>query len=576
MPQGLTARFLLTTLLLLIPLLAGAEPAADRVFTNGAVYTVQSEVPWASAVAVTDGHITYVGDDEGAKAFIGENTVVTDLAGRMLMPGFHDSHMHPMAAGTRFLRCQLYDLEWPSEVLDALRKCATELEEGEWLRGVGLATEVFDGQGPHKSLLDEISPDRAVVVSSHVVAEVWVNSTTLTVAGIDADYPDPEHGTIERDAATGEPTGVLRHEGVSIVWGLIPPPNENKLRVALRHASKMANGFGITSVNAAQVYDQLLLAYRAADQAGEMTLRVQASQYWELEDGLDHTDEMIRGRGVGSGRRFKADAVKFFIDGGIPAKTASLLEPYVGSNDDLGTLNVQPERLNAIVKRLDDEDFQVHMHVVGDRAVRMGLDAIEHAIEINGPKDRRHQLAHIKLINPEDIPRFARLGVVADFQILWAKLDEDLKQGVAALGPDRTRWLMPINSVFKTGARVVVGSDWISESMNPLFSIQIAITRRPIDGSEPAFVPEERVTLEQMIEAYTINGAWLARQEKETGSIEVGKAADLIVLEKNLFEADAMKLAEVKVLLTLLEGEEVYRHADFLAGFAPRLAPSSD
>jgi predicted amidohydrolase YtcJ len=338
----------------------------------------------------------------------------------------------------------------------------------------------------------------------------------------------------------------------------------------------MANGFGITSSNESALGEPHLPAFRAADAAGEMELRVQASQRWDLEDGLDHFDAMITGREPGPGRRFKADAVKFFVDGDISTRTASLLQPYVGTANDLGTLNLTPERLNAIVTQLDAEDFQVHMHVVGDRAVRMGLDAIEHAIAVNGPRNRRHQLAHVKLIHPDDIPRFAELGVVADFQPLWAKADDELKQEIALLGPERSRWLMPINSVFKTGARVVAGSDWISESMNPLYSIQIAVTRQPIDGSQPAWIPEERVTLAQMIEAYTINGAWLARQEKDTGSIKVGKAADLIVLEKNLFEVDPMKLAEVKVLLTLLEGGEVYRHADFLAGFAPGLAPDSD
>jgi predicted amidohydrolase YtcJ len=196
---------------------------------------------------------------------------------------------------------------------------------------------------------------------------------------------------------------------------------------------------------------------------------------------------------------------------------------------------------------------------VGDRAIREALDALAHAAEANGPRDRRHHLAHIELIDPDDLPRFARLGIAADYQALWAYLSPGMQIEVEALGPDRAQRLIQIRSMLDTGARVVAGSDWISESMNPLFGIQVAVTRRPPDGSGPAWIPDERVTLAEMIDAYTINGAWLAQQEHETGSIEVGKAADLIVLEENLFAIDPMQIKDVAVLLTLLDGEPVFR-----------------
>ena len=553
----------LAILCLLLPVSAIAGQAADLVFRNGAVYTVDADRSWAESVAITDGRISYVGDDKGVVAHIDNSTRQIDITGRMLLPGFHDSHMHPMSAGTRIFRCQLYDLDWPAEILAAIRVCATDLEPGEWLHGIGLPQSVFAGQGPHKSLLDQSVPDNPAYISTHNGYIAWVNSAALNAAGIDADFKDDRQRKISRDPQTGEPAGVVRGSALMKTRTLLRVRDQRRLRLALAYASKMANGLGITSANEAQAFAPHILAYRAADQAGEMTLRVQASQNWDFEFEQNQVADLIRRRDAGPGSRFKADAVKLFIDGDITSQTAAVLESYSGSENAMGEMKFESGELKRIVQLLDANDFQIHMHVIGDRAVRTALDALESAIKLNGAKDRRHQLAHVKLINQQDIPRFSELGVAADIQPLWAKLDSEVIEEIAVLGPERSRWIMPFNSLFASGARVVAGSDWISESMNPLVSIQIAVTRRPVDGNQPAWIPEERVTLAQMIEAYTINGAWLARQENETGSIEVGKAADLIVLEKNLFEVEPMKLAEVRVLMTLLEGEEVYRHPEF-------------
>ena len=554
-------KLLCSFLLLLLPLAAVAEAYADLVFRNGVVYTVDAERSWAQAVAITDGRISYVGDDAGAVAFIGNKTRVIDLSGRMLMPGFHDSHMHPMSAGTRFLRCRLHDLAWPDEILVALRECEAELANGEWLHAVGLPGELFAGGQLNLAVLDETVTVHPVFITDQTGFTAWVNSKALSAAGITEDTVDPPRGRIGREVDGTTLTGVLHHSAAASVRELIPVPGETAYRKALSLVSAMANGFGITSVNAAKVWEPMMQAYLAADAAGEMTLRVQASQTWIQTDGISQLDQILRLRDSADGKRFKADAVKLAIDGDILRHTAALLEPYTGSADDRGEILFQAESLNSVVTALDAKGLQVHMHVVGDRAVRNGLDAIEQAINANGPRDRRHQLAHVKLINPSDLPRFAELGVVADFQSLWAKYDVEIAEEIALLGTDRSRWLMPINSMMASGARVVAGSDWISDSMNPLVSIQIAITRRPTDGSEPSWLPEQRVTLAQMIDAFTINGAWLARQEHETGSIEVGKAADLIVLDRNLFEVEPMQIHLVKVRLTLLEGEVVFEAA---------------
>ena len=271
---------------------------------------------------------------------------------------------------------------------------------------------------------------------------------------------------------------------------------------------------------------------------------------------------MVKRRASAQGGRFTANSVKFFLDGSS-YRTGALLEPFTGTKEDFGAINFSTTTLKDLAQQLDALGFQLHMHAYYDAAVRQGLDAIEHALAENPKWDRRHQLAHIALIDPSDIGRFKELGVTADIQALWAYLDTERLTEITSLGDERARRLLAFKSLFASGARVVAGSDWISESMNPLFSMQVAVTRRPPDGSGPAWIPEERVSLVEMIEAYTINGAWLANLETETGSIEVGKYADLIVLEQNLFETDPMKLKDVRVVLTLLEGEEVYRDPQF-------------
>lgn len=563
MPRGCPSKMIHT--LVSIWLALGAGPAAaghsagqpaDLVLRGGAVYTVDKERPWARAVAVAGGRIVYVGDDCGAAAWIGDGTQVIDLGDGMLMPGFHDAHMHPMAAGTTYLRCPLEGLAWPEEVLAKLSQCADRLEQGEWLRATGLSPEVLQGQGPGTALLDSVSANHAAFISTKYNRAAWLNTRALRAAGIDASSPDPSGGEIVRDPESGEPTGVLRGAAVNAVWSLASVYPEAALREGLRLASQLANSLGITSASEASTYPAHWAAYRAAEQAGEMTLRVNASLRWDETAGVEQLQAMTRMRAEANGPRFRADSVKFFLDGDGDGDGASLLEPYAGT-ESFGRSNYGDE-LAGLVELVDAAGFNIHMHAFGDRAVRDGLDAIAHAIEVNPPRERRHQLAHIALIHPDDLPRFAKLGVTADIQPLWAWWNDEVRQECEAFGALRCARMLPFRDLFDSGARVVAGSDWISQSMNPLYGIQVAVTRRPPDGGGTAWNPDQRVTLDEMLKAYTLDGAWQAGQEALTGSIEVGKAADLIVLERNLFEVDPMRLKDVKVLLTLLEGEVVY------------------
>jgi hypothetical protein len=540
----------------------GVAPA-DRVFTGGAVYTVDPERSWASAVAIRDGRIVYVGDDGRAQAWIGPETEVTQLRGRMLLPGFHDSHMHPMAAGTRFARCQLRGLEWPAAVLAELERCAGALAPGDWLRGVDLSSEAFAGDGPDISQLDRLTGDHPALIQSRAGNRFWANSLVLRMAGIGVATPEPPYGRIGRAPGSQEPNGILEGSAAGDVYGLLPRYSTETLVGGLAYASALAHQFGITSSNEASTQPEQVAAYVDAGQSGALDLRVQASLSWNPERGLEQIADLERLRGQAGGERFSARSIKFFLDGEGSHRSAALLEPYAGRPDERGALQFSDRELETYVTALDTAGFDLHFHAWGDAAVRQALDALEHAIWANPAWDRRHQIAHLALVHPDDLARFAALGVVADVQPLWAHLDGERELEIRALGSERGGRLSPVRSLIDAGARVVAGSDWISESMNPLVAIQYALTRRSLDRPGPAWIPEERASLEQMIEAYTINGAWLARQEGETGSIEVGKAADLVVLDRNLFEIDPMEIARARVLLTLLEGKEVHRDPGF-------------
>ncbi len=452
-------------------------------------------------------------------------------------------------------------------MLEAVRKYAAAHPEAKWIRGGGWELPLFPNGNPSKALLDRVVPDRPVYLSATDGHSVWVNSKALALAGVTKATPDPPHGRIERDPATGEPSGALREDAADLVGRLLPPHSTKELEAGLRKALRTANGFGLTSLQEASASEEELQAYAAADAAGTLTARVCASIYVDPDKGLSEVARAKALRGRFRGKRLRADSVKIFADGVLETRTAAVLEPYIGFGDDRGKANLTPETFKALATALDKDGFQIHVHAIGDRGIRDTLDALEAAEKANGRRDARHHIAHIELIEPPDIPRFRQLGVVANFQPLWANGDKYITEMTEpTLGPERSRWIYPIASVIAAGGVTAFGSDWSVSSMNPLDGIEVAVTHRePSKGPGPAWLPQEQIALPEAIAGYTIRGAYLDFTEKETGSIEVGKAADLIVVDKNLFEIPPSKIHEAKVLWTLLEGKEVYR----AEGFAP-------
>lgn len=555
-------------LLLLGPSLTFAaepQPVADTVYRRGAVYTVDAVRSWAEAVAIHSGRIVYVGTDAGVADWIGEDTQVIDLDGRMVLPGFHDVHVHLVGGGIELGECDLNGKTDLQEILETIRQYAAKHPEKRWIRGGGWALTI-EGGNPHKALLDEIVSDRPVILGAFDGHTSWANSQALELAGITKDTPDPPRGRIERDPITGEPTGTLREAASRLVTDKTPPYTHEESVAGLRRGLELARRFGITSIQEASVDARHLKAFNELDQASELTVRTVAAMRIDPVRPMAQVPQLVEWRSKFHSQRLRTTAVKIFQDGVIESKTAALLEPYSGSPDhERGWLNFEPEELNPLAAELDRLGFQIHVHAIGDRGIQSSLDALEFAQARNGRRDSRHHLAHIQLFDPPDIARFRRLGAVANFQPFWAYADPYIvDMTLPILGPDRSRWLYPLRSVANSGAVIACGSDWSVSSMNPLDAIQIAVTRRGLtDGPGPAWIPEEVVDLPTMIAGYTINGAYVNFQETETGSLEVGKCADLVVLDRNLFEIPPHEIHRTKVLLTILEGQTVFQADDF-------------
>ena len=543
---------------------ASPSPAAELILRGAAVYTVDGARSWAEAVGISKGRIVFVGPDASASPWIGPSTKVRNLAGKMVLPAFHDSHVHPVSGGVEALECNLNGLTTQAAILDKIRSYAAANPRAAWIRGGGWDLTVFPEGNPSKALLDSVVSDRPAYLSASDGHSVWVNSKALSLAKVTKATPDPPYGRIERDAA-GQPSGTLREDAADLVAKHLPKRSPKEFTDGLAEGLRIANSLGLTSLVEASASEEDLEAYAALERQGKLTARVLASLHVNTDKGVAEVPRLNALRRKYAKGRVRTNAVKIFADGVLETRTASVLEPYAGFPGDRGKPNLQPAAFQALATALDKEGFQVHVHAIGDRAIRDAFDAFEAARKANGPRDSRHHIAHIELFDPVDIPRFRKLGVIANFQPLWANGDKYITELTEPkLGPERSRWLYPIGSVLESGGEFAFGSDWSVSSMNPLEGMQVAVTRRELGkGAGPAWIPEERIALPDAIAAYTIRGAYLDFSEKETGSIEVGKLADLVVLDKNLFELPPSRISEAKVLLTLLEGKEVYRAPGF-------------
>jgi hypothetical protein len=547
----------------------GEEPAApaieyaDLVLVNGGIYTVDAERSWAEAAAVRDGVFVAVGANAEIEALQGPATRVIDLAGRMALPGFHDAHVHPRMGGAALLGCNLADEATVEAIVTRVSACAAGGEG--WLYGHAFDLSLFGQEGPHKLLLDAINTGRPVFLEASDGHNAWVNSKALELAGITADTPDPPLGVIERDP-DGSPSGTLRETAKDLIYAVMPAPTPEHNVEALRAGIRHLNALGITSFIDAWVEGADYEAYRTLAEDGALTAHVVTSLNYPAKPNGEATnafEALLASRGDHATGRLNPDSVKLFLDGVLEGETAALLEPYIGLHHS-GELIFEPESLNAAVTRFDAMGLQVHMHAIGDRAVRAGLDAIRAAREANGPSNNRHHIAHLQMIHVDDIERFAALDTAANFQALWAWPDDWIRElNLPVVGEERVQAMYPIASVEQAGARIVGGSDWNVSSANPLDAIETAVRRQNAFAEDgPVLNAAESVSLATMIDAYTINAAWLMHQEDQAGSLEVGKRADVVVLDRDLFAVPATGINEARVVETLLDGEAVWPRRD--------------
>ncbi|WP_406470961.1 amidohydrolase [Streptomyces sp. NBC_01615] len=537
---------------------------ADLLFTGGPVLT--PEGPRASAVAVTGERITAVGGAEVLE-LRGPRTEVVDLAGRLLLPGFQDAHVHPLPAGLELTQCDLTGTKTAAETLAAVRAYADAHPEREWITGGGWSMEAFEGGTPTKELLDAVVPGRPVYLPNRDHHGAWVNSRALALAGITRDTPDPADGRIDRDAS-GEPSGSLQEGAMQLVGRLTPPATPADRLAALLHAQSRLHALGITAWQDALVGDFLGMedpsgAYLTAARDGSLTARVVGALWWDRERGPEQIPELVERRAASSHGRFRAGSVKLMLDGVAETGTAALLDPYLDrcgcATANRGTSFLDADQLPKYVTELDALGFQCHFHALGDRAVRDALDAIEAARAANGPSDTRPHLAHLQVVHPADVPRFARLGATANIQPLWAAHEPQMDElTIPFLGPERAAWQYPFGALLRSGARLAAGSDWPVSSPDPLQGIHVAVNRvAPDAGDTPVFLPAERIGLAEALVAYTAGSAYVNHLD-DTGEVRAGALADLVVLDRDPFDGAAEAIGDTRVAQTYVGGARVY------------------
>jgi hypothetical protein len=540
---------------------------ADVVLRNGKIYTADKARSIRQAIAFNGNTIVAVGEDKDMAPLIGASTKVVDLGGKLVLPGLIDTHIHPIIGALNGAKCSLAGVKATIEALKpVIRNCLDKDQGGadDWFEAVQLDNYGFSATAKD---VDFIETSRPVALWGNDGHTVWVNSRGLALLGVTAETPDPPGGKIARNA-TGAPSGSFADSAAIFVDEKIPSLSlEEKATLTAAELKKMS-AYGITSLMDAFVARAEAAVWRRLYDTGKLPMRVRMAIY--VASPSDDSDEAVA-RLIAASKAGDIDSnvlrsgvVKVFADGVIeyPAQTAALLSPYLDADDKptkaAGELYFDPQRFAKLVQKLDAAGLTVHIHAIGDRAVRASLDAFTSARAANGERDNRHQIAHLQLVDPADFPRFKELGVIADFQLEWAKREPATEGPIEPyLGPERYRYLYPAGSLHQAGATIIGGSDWDVSSYNPFRAFQTAVTRAGNKGQKPLNI-EERIPLQTAIDAYTINAAYAMKQDATTGSLEVGKRADLVVLDRDILTIDPETIQDTQVLATYLDGRLVH------------------
>jgi predicted amidohydrolase YtcJ len=543
---------------------APPEPPADLVLTGGRIQTMDAARSWAGALAVREARIVAVGTDREIAAFVGSSTRVIALRGRTVTPGFQDAHVHPVHGGLGLLRCNLHDSFVAAEYLEVIASYARSHPDEAWIRGSGWYMAAFEGGTPMREELDRILPDRPAFLTSRDGHSAWVNTRALELAAVTAETTDPGDGRIER-GADGSPSGTLQEGAMDLVERHVPDDTPADLEEALRLGQAYLHSLGITAWQDAIIRPESEeRAYVGLASRGELTGRVVGAMWWERHRGAEQIEEFVERRRSTSIGRYRATSVKLMMDGVLENFTGAMIEPYAdgqgGVTDNRGLSQIDPDGLRSWVPQLDAMGFQPHFHAIGDRAVRESLDAVAAARAANGASDTRPHIAHIQVIHPDDLARFRDLDVVANAQPLWAAHDDQMDVLTIPFIGERWRMQYPFRALRAAGAVLAMGSDWSVSTANPLSEMEVAVERQhrePFVGRE-VFLPEERLELIDALAAFTVGSAYVNHLDTETGTLAVGKAADIAVLDRDLFDRGAGAIGEARVLATFVEGTPVY------------------
>lgn len=551
------------------PAATATVQAADLVLTNGKIYTVNPEQPWAQAVAISDGKYRYIGDASGVGDLVGDDTRVIDLAGKMAMPGINDAHVHPMQGSMKDLfECNFPFTATPDDIAAAISACVADRPDAVWIRGGQWGSDFFvDNDIPNpREWLDAVSGDKAIYLADDALHNAWFNSKALEILGVTADTPNPPGVEILHDPQSGEPNGVVLEVFGWLLTNLEDWPRADYLKGAA-HAVSVANSFGITGMKGASASNSQITGFIDLDKEGGMTVHYAGSlqtPYGHREEPLDVAELEAR-RDQLKSTNVDTRFVKLFMDG-VPtaSRTAAMLAPYTAAEPGAeltdGALHISETVLTQDLIALDKAGFTVKIHTAGDRSVRVALNAIEAARKANGNKELRHELAHAGYISDQDLPRFAELNAVADLSpYIWSP-SPIIQSVVNAVGSPRGEQYWPVKSLIESGAPLLAGSDWpaAAANMSPWAAIEALVTRTdPVSDYPGSLWPEEAISLEQALEIFTRQSAMALRLGEQTGSIEIGKSADLIVLNQNLFDVPVTAVSDTQVERVLFEGQVV-------------------
>ncbi len=555
---GMGMKFAVVLLICLLGsnLLAQSKPAADLIITNAKIWTVDKSRPTAQAVAVLGDRIIAVGSNADIAVLRGHDTKVIDLGGKLLLPGFNDAHVHFVSGGLQLESVQLNDVTSKEEFVRRIGEQAKKTPKGEWIQGGDWdETKWSPPSLPTKELIDSVTPDNPVFVSRYDGHSALANSAALRLAGITSKTPDPPGGIIVRDAQ-GNPTGDLKDAATDIVFKVIPPlSHEQRLR-AVGQALAYAASLGVTSVQNMDPDYADIAAYAELLQSGELTTRIYAAPL------IDQVEDQVKIgiRHAFGGPFLRIGAVKAFADGSLGSRTAYFFEPFSDEPGNHGLLGEEMQPLSLMRDRMmkaDAAGLQICTHAIGDQAISIILDLYTELVKAHGEMDRRLRIEHAQHMAAKDFDRFAQLGVIASVQPYHAI--DDGRWAESYIGHDRASRTYAFRTFLNHGVHLAFGTDWDVAPLNPMLTIYAAVTRATLDGKNPkGWFPEQKLTVAEAVEAYTMGSAYAEFQEKEKGSITPGKLADMVVLGDDIFSSDPTKIRDVKVLKTIVGGKVIW------------------